>query len=310
MIRKVIATLFVIASLLFYLLTLYNNIPQDPISMSASQIMPTQVAMINYGLTPVFAENLRFNHNNISYSINPECSETRKESMINAFGEFEKEMGIISFYNDDINADIKIECSDKQINVGDNLFAAGEGGPSRIINTSSFRTIEEGKIYLYDDQRCDYPIVELHELLHVFGFDHIENPTSIMYNISRCNQRITPDMIRIINSLYSIEPLPDAKIEKLEAVKRGRYLDFNITVLNEGMQKIDDINLTITVGDKIIQVIRMEEIDIGYGRELEAKNIKLPSVKTESVVFTVDYYDNIKEHREDNNQREMSVQPQ
>lgn len=299
-----------IAMLVFYLATLYSNLPQDPVSMSSSQTLPTQVAIINYGLTPVFTENLRFNHNNISYSISPTCSATRRKSMIDAFNMFEEEMKIISFYEVNLGADIDVECSNNHIPISENLFAAGEGGPSKIINTSTFKTIEKGKISLYDDQRCEYPIVELHELLHVFGFDHSENPASIMYNISQCNQRITPDMVEIINELYSIEPLPDASIGELTAVKRGRYLDFNITVLNEGLQGIDNINLTIITEEKIIQTIGMKEIDIGYGRKLEAKNVKLPSLKSETISFIIDYEESIREFNEANNIRIMSVETQ
>lgn len=311
MIKKILSTIFtliMLATLIFSSFTLYYMyMPQDPISMFSDEIIPDEVAMINYGMTPVFAKNLRFNHNNISYFITLDCSEERKQSMIDAFEAFESEMDHITFYKGDINADITIGCGDTTISFGDNLFAAGEGGPSRIINTSSFKTIEKGKISLYDDQRCNYPIVELHELLHVFGFDHSKNPTSIMYNISKCNQRITPDMITIIDELYSIEPLADAIIGNLTAIKRGMYLDFNITILNEGLQNIDEIKLTVIADDEIIQIVNMEKLEIGYGRSLEAKNVKLPGIKTQNITFEVDYEQNVREINEDNNIRVMST---
>lgn len=310
MIKKVITALILIASLSFYAFTIYENIPKSPIYLDEDEIMPDEIAMINYGLTPVFANNLRFNHNNISYSIHPDCNQKRKNAMLNAFDIFEKEMKLISFYEDSLNADINIGCSDVQINMGDNLFAAGEGGPSKIINTSVFKTIEQGRISLYDDPRCDYPIVELHELLHVFGFDHTANKASIMYNISKCNQRITSDMVTIINDLYSIEPLADASISELIAVKKGKYLDFNITVLNEGLMPIEDINLTILADNKIVQTIGMKKIEIGYGRTLEAKNVILPSLNTKTITFEVDYEDSVRELNKANNIREMSVPPQ
>ena len=295
-----------IGILAFYSVTLYQYLPQDPISLNADEIIPDPIAVINYGLTPVFAENLRFNHNNISYFIDGECSLVRQESMEEAFEIFEDEMKIISFYKSNFDPDIKVECSDVNIPFGNNLYAAGEGGPSKIINTSSFKTIEKGKISLYDDQRCDSPIVELHELLHVFGFDHSENPRSIMYNVSRCDQKITVDMITIINELYSIEPLADAVIGNLTATKRGIYLDFNISILNEGLQDIEDINLSVLVDGKVIQTINMGQLEIGYGRSLLAKDVTLPNSKTAKIIFELDYENSIREMNEDNNIREMS----
>ena len=307
MARGVVLTLFVIASLGFATFTLYENIPHGPVYLSEDEMIPDELAIVEYGLTPVFAENLRFNHNNISYLIDSSCSERRKSSMLKAFDIFEEKMGLISFYEVSSDADIGVGCSDDYISVGENLFAAGEGGPSRIVNTSGFKVIEEGKIVLYDDQRCDYPIVELHELLHVFGFDHTENPTSIMYNTSKCNQRITSDMIQIIKDLYSIEPKADVLIKNLTVVKRGRYLDFNITVLNEGLAYAEDVELTILSRDKAIQNIDLEDIGIGYGRSMTAKNIRLQSSGIDEVVFYLDYSDNIPEINEENNVRRMYV---
>ena len=307
MIWKIIAVMSMTFLLMISLALVYQNLPREPIEMRASEIAPEITAIINYGTTPIFAENLRFNHNNISYFIEDECAKVRRDAMIEAFDIFENEMKLISFHeikNSNV-ADILVGCSDDYIELGERLFVAGEGGPSRIINTSVFKIIEEGKILLYSDPQCDYPVVELHELLHVFGLDHVINPNSIMYNVSKCNQRITPDMIELIDKLYSIEPLADAVIDKLAVVKRGRYLDFNITVLNEGLMGIDSITLTIFADDKEIQVIDLGEIDIGYGRTLRATNIKLPSLNTEKVSFIIDSNNAVRELNEDNNFREM-----
>jgi len=254
-------------------------------------------------------ENLRFNHNNISYFIEEDCSEVRRYSMIEAFVIFKNETGLISFYEikNKSNADVSVGCSDDYIELSDNLFIAGEGGPSRIINTSAFKMIEKGKISLYHDPRCDYPIVGLHELLHVFGFDHSKNPKSIMYNTSKCNQRISKDMIDLIDKLYSIEPLADAVIENLTVIKKGRYLDFNITVSNDGLIKIDSINLTIFAEEREFHVIELGELDIGYSRALRVTNNKLPSKSVENIKFVLDANDNIRELNEENNFMQMTI---
>ena len=307
MIKKVILAIFILGILGIAGFTLYENLPQSPIYLNEDEIVPDEVAIIKYGATPVFAENLRFNHNNISYLIESSCSETRRNSMLEAFEIFEKEMEIINFYEVNNEADIEVGCSDDYISVGENLFAAGEGGPSRIINTSGFKVIEKGKIWLYDDQRCDYPIVELHELLHVFGFDHTENPSSIMYNTSKCNQKMTSDMIQLIRELYSIEPRADILIENLTAVKKGKYLDFNITVLNEGLLDAENVTLTLIADGEEFQNINMKELGVGYGRNLEVTNSKLPSLKSEEIIFALDYNNLIEEFSESNNIRKMIV---
>ena len=178
---------------------------------------------------------------------------------------------------------------------------------SRIINTSLFGIIEKGKILLYDDPQCDYPIVEVHELLHVFGFDHVENPKSIMYYLSGCDQRITPDMVELIDRLYSIEPLADVVISELVVVKKGRYLDFNITVLNEGLVGVDEINLTILADDKEVYEINLGEIGVGYGRTLRVTNIKLSLRGAEKIDFIIDKDNVIRELNKDNNFAEIAV---
>ncbi len=229
--------------------------------------------------------------------------------MLEAFEIFSNKMGIISFYQGaDRNADILVGCSNDYIEVGENLFAAGEGGPSRIINSSWFKVIEKGKISLYNDPQCDYPIVEVHELLHVFGFDHVSNPKSAMYNTSSCDQRITPDMISIINKLYSIEPLPDATVGKLCVIKRGKYLDFNITVLNNGLIDIENIFLDIVAEGKKVKQIDLDDIKIGSGRTLVVTNLKLPSVNIEVIDFVLDRDDIVAELDENNNLVQMTLQ--
>jgi hypothetical protein len=228
-----------------------------------------------------------------------------------AFKIFHNETKIITFHeisND--SADILVGCSKDFVEVQERHFAAGEGGPSIIINTSGFKTIEQGKISLYKDQRCESPVVEIHELGHVFGFDHSENPKSIMYNISNCGQKITPDMIEIVNKLYSIEPLPDARISELVAYKKGRYLDFNITILNDGLLPIENISLSIFSGEDEdeIEKIDLGRIGIGFGRTLRATNIKLSSRNDKEIKFVVDHENKVKEFRENNNEARMIIQ--
>jgi len=128
-----------------------------------------------------------------------------------------------------------------------------------------------------------------------------------MYNTSNCGQEISEDMVKLINDLYSVEALADAVLTDVVAIKRGKYLDFNVTVLNEGLIGIDDIDLAIVVEDVVVQVMEMGEIGIGYGRTLKATNVKLPSSGIDSIDFVVDKDDDVRELDEGNNVMTMVI---
>jgi hypothetical protein len=312
MIWKLVTLMVMVLLVLVSVSLVYENMPIDPIILKTNYLEPENLSLIEYGAVPVFAENLRFNHNDISYFISDDCDQDRRDSMVEAFVLLSDKVSVLSFYeamNKDVT-DINVECSYEYVELSDSLFAAGEGGPSRIINTSVFRTIEKGRILLYNDESCTYPIVEMHELLHVFGFDHSNDPRNIMYNVSDCSQRISDDVINLMTELYSVEALPDAKISELSAIKRGRYLDFNISVLNEGLIGIDEIKLTVFADDDIVGVLDLGEIDIGYGRILRAGNMRLPRRDVGVIRFVVDFDDDVRELDEDNNVVEMMPEAQ
>ena len=121
--------------------------PRETIKLSGGDIGSEEFSVVNYGGTSVFLENLRFNHNDISYSIDGACSDVRRDAMIEAFGLFEWMMEYIQFHEVNSEADIDVGCSDDFVMIGEGLFAAGEGGPVRIVNTSRFKVIEKGQIF-------------------------------------------------------------------------------------------------------------------------------------------------------------------
>jgi hypothetical protein len=288
---------------------LYQNMPGEPEHFEIRNIQATKNENINYPAAKMFYPNMRFNHANISYYIETSCSQQRTEIMKEAFLILQNKTKVISFFPEiKENADILVGCSQDYITEGENTFRAGEGGPTRFINTTLYYVIIKGKVLLYKEEQCDYPIVELHELLHVFGFDHSENPQDIMYNYSDCEQRINNEVIKTLNSLYSKEPLPDLYFSEINATKRGRYLDFKVIIRNKGLEDAPDTNLVVlSENNEEIKRFEMNSTDYGTGRILYAKNLMLPSRSTEKIKFFIDPENNIEEIYENNNEIVLTI---
>ncbi len=312
MVWKMVGGLIIIMMVIFSFAMVFNEFPQKPVrleanhKLEASHISEGNNSVIGNQTVPVFGKNMRFNHNLISYFISSNCDYVQREKMVSAFSIFSRKVKVVAFYDGNSSSDIKVYCSSKFVKMGADTFAAGEGGPSEIINTTKFKVIKKGKIILYNERSCDYPVVELHELGHVFGFAHSKNPENIMFNTSNCNQRMSEGLIAMVRKLYSVKPLGDAKIEKVTGVIKGGYLDFNISVLNEGLIDIPDINLTIFSDNRSVDIIDLGNIKIGYGRTLKVKNIRVPS-ETKRVKFVVDAENNIRELDKTNNVVIMSA---
>lgn len=308
---KILLLVLVLMMLGFSLYFLYQNLPgpEEKLLQITNVGEETENPIVEYGTIKQFYSNMRFNHNKLSYFIENSCEEQRKERMEEAFVIFSNKTSLISFYpQEESKADILVGCSEDFIEPEENLFIAGEGGPTKIINTSLYNVIVQGKILLYKEGECEFPVVEVHELLHVFGFDHIENPKDIMYNFSSCDQEIGQDTIDILNSLYSQVPAPDLYISNISATKRGRYLDFEIEVRNRGLIDVENATFLVSASQEKVGEFSLEEIGYGEGKILKVQNLKLPSRSTESVKFILDAENKIKELMESNNEIELAIE--
>ena len=283
---NILFSLILLSILSFALLYLYQNLPGEEIEMkikniglinNPGQIQEHDVTNISGEVTQFFPD-MRFNHNNITFFINSECGEDKKERMNNAFSIIESETGIITFTQDsEENADILVGCSFDSYETEENVFIAGEGGPTKIINLSVYPIILRGKVILYNETSCDYPITELHELFHVFGFDHINDSKMIMYPYAECDQKINPEMTEKIKELYSIQPKAEIYFENINASKKGIYLDFNIMVRNEGLIEAKNITLDVYSEGKKVDSFDLGSLEPGEGTGYNVKNLKLTS---------------------------------
>lgn len=293
----------------YFLYDAYQNInsPSQKLTKK-NNFMTTNSNYSSYTNLPQYYSNMRFAKRNISYFIQQECSNEKQINVYNSMLRLEKETGVMSFYSTDKNnAMIEIQCNEyeEEPNPGE-YFIAGEGGPTEVINSTKFNIITKGKVLLfYKTEDCPSYSVEFHELLHVLGFEHSSNEKSIMYNISSCEQEITSDIIDELKRLYSIPEIADLYFSKLEAVKTGIYLNFNLEVMNAGLGKVDSLNIEIYGDDKFVKSFNLSSIDIGQGRYLEVENVKLNSRDTTNLKFIIKNEQDLDLR---DNEQEMSVQ--
>lgn len=212
-----------------------------------------------------FYSNMRYKDFRISYGFEDVCNDSHKLDMMESFLVLQNRTLLKFYLSDNIsNAEIKVFCSKIAPGLEEQgHFIAGEGGPSEIINESYYAVILSGRIALYREEMCNKPQVALHELLHVLGFNHNGLRSSILYPITDCSQKLNDEIVNEINRLYAVPSLPDLVLERAVAVKSGTFLNFNITIVNQGLMDVNDSMLEIYVNDTIIKSFDVGEIKLG-----------------------------------------------
>lgn len=219
-----------------------------------------------------FYPDMLFNHKQISYSIT-DCPKEKISDMISAFDYLENRTGVINFYLSQ-NSEINVSCGKVEKQGG--LFIAGEGGPTNVIDTKKFKIISSGEILLlYSRSECGDKVA-LHELLHVFGFEHSNNPESVMYNVSSCSQVLTSDIVDEIKRLYSIPELPDLYFNNIQGNKKGSYLSMNFSARNSGLIGANSVSVILYSGKEAVRSFNLGSIEAGGGMLLYVENLKVP----------------------------------
>lgn len=262
-----------------------------------------------------FFLNMKFNHNNISFLINPDCGQEKETRLLKAFELISEQIEIINFFQVYESPDIEIICSENknsEFEENKDYFIAGEGGAREIIKSGDYNVITDGVVFLYKypfkTSDCNIPVVEVHEILHVFGFDHSSNKDSLMNPlISSCKQKLDSSIVLELKKLYSLDNLADLKIEDLRVVKKGRYIDFNITIKNSGVLDAENVNLTIFDDGDVIDDRQLGEIKFGAGMTIKVVNLKLANRNPQKIEFIVDRANNNKEFDKNNNIAEIKI---
>jgi hypothetical protein len=249
-----------------------------------------------------FYSNMRFNHNNIKYYMQETCGQEKIIKMKRAFDILHDQTQVLSFeQTTEAEAEILIGCSSDFYEKEKNIFIAGEGGPTQIVN-SSLAVILKGKILLYNESRgsCEKPVLELHELLHVFGYEHINQSNYIMYPYLNCDQEINPDLLNHIKELYAIPSFADVYFEEIDAYKEryfGRwYLGFNTSIKNIGIIDAEETRLEIYEGDTRKGDFKLEVVEFGGGKKFIVSGFIINGDKEVSLKLSTSSYENNKQN--------------
>jgi len=309
-----IVLVILIVVLIFFLYFIYQNIPGEPEqpNITLKQLEQNKTDSLKIGnlsyQVKQFYSNTKFNHNSISYKINPDCDEEKKERMLSAFNELSAKVNTISFYESSDEADIDIACSKEAESLEkleEGFFIAGEGGAREVVKTERYNVITSGVILLYETKKgikCQWPNVELHELLHVFGFAHSEDENSLMAPLlESCEQKLDESIIDELNRLYSQENLADLYFINVNAIKKGIYLDFNATIRNSGTIEAENVLLSVFDGGEEAGEFNLGNISFGGGVTYKVTNLKLKSRNSKSIDIIIDSENSVREIDETNN---------
>lgn len=288
----VLALIIVVLLLSFYWFIPYNTIELGSSSNSNFSLNSQEEIELQ------FYPNMRFSYPNISYKIE-NCPLQRKNDMEWAFDIIEEET-LLNFYPVQSDAQVRVTCSDEVVSSEEGFYDAGYGGPTGPIVSGDFNIIEYGNITLMNYKECERPNVAIHELLHVLGFAHSENPKNIMYPISDCSQTLGEDTIEFINKIYSIPSQPDLLFENATASMHGKYLDVNFSVRNNGIIDSEEAVVKIFADDKEVKEVKIPGLEIGYGRRISMSNLWIKQINIEQIEFIIE--SNFKELDKENNQ--------
>lgn len=233
-----------------------------------------------------FYPNLRYVSSNISYRIDS-CNLQREDEVEQAFQEI-SDVTVLNFYPVASGEEIHVTCDIQTQQPREGYFVAGEGGPTKIIAGDRFNVIFNGKVLLFKGSQCEKPNIAIHEILHALGFGHSLNEGNIMFNVTTCRQTFGKEIPEAINELYSYPTYADLDLRNISAEMKGKYLDTNITIKNNGLKDSEDFILKIYADDSLVKEMESTAIKIGEGKIIVLQNVLVPRLSVEELKFEIE----------------------
>ncbi|HLA23424.1 MAG TPA: matrixin family metalloprotease [Candidatus Nanoarchaeia archaeon] len=257
----------------------------------------SNISVGNFSDAEQFYDNMRYQKKVISYSIN-DCPLSKQDEMERAF-EIVSNLTVLEFYSVNSGEEISVTCDSKTRFDEEKRFIAGEGGPSKIIQSGDFNVILNGDILLIRESKCPRPNIAIHELFHALGYNHSENPGSVMYSVTNCEQEVEDDLIKSVNEIYSFPSNPDLVFENVSATMNGKYLDANMTIKNIGLIDSNAGKVVIYADEKQIHEVELSVMGVGRGFTISVWNVYVPKISISEIKFAIVY--NQEELQKNNN---------
>ncbi len=156
-------------------------------------------------------QELHYTHSNLTYSFKDEksCGKVQAFRLRWGFEEIQKQISL-TFTETDGETDIEIYCYREVPSPMTGYVTAGEANYEHIENKIIKGIIifyNSGVSGTYGGGCTKYPDTEIHEILHTFGFEHSENPRSIMFPYGDiCRHKIDEETINKLKEIYGLSP--------------------------------------------------------------------------------------------------------
>ncbi len=153
---------------------------------------------------------IHWSHMPLTYKFETNCPEKREIEMRKAFEQLKQDTGFLLWFKETkTNPDISIYCKESQWEkwkdetLADALIHLDKSNKNLII---------KGEINLYGQQtrlcKTGYPRLEVHEILHLFGFRDVGDMSSVMFSYQLDYQdckikKIDKDIEKALKEIYS-----------------------------------------------------------------------------------------------------------